>query len=243
MRAWLLVVVAPALLAQHPVLEKALGNEARQETERARYFFREHAEHRRPNGKLNFTQDYEWIYLEGLPFRKMVAWNGKPLKGKLARQEEERMRMTAAERRAADRRPRPNVITVGNLSGKTILAEMDHTELGEAELGGRKVRILRAEPKPGKESIAYRMTFWVDEEDSALAQLKYEVIGPGVDSLPGSWLVTTYTRFAPGLWFKSRLEGELHTGPPRPRSHWRQIHTFRDFRRFDAESTVTFSEK
>ena len=27
----------------------------------------------RPNGKLNFTEDYEWIYLEGEPFRKLVA--------------------------------------------------------------------------------------------------------------------------------------------------------------------------
>ena len=242
MRVWLLAV-APVIFAQHPLLEKALGNEVRQERERGHYFYREHAEHRRPNGKLNFTQDYEWIYLEGQPFRKMVARNGKPLKGKLARQEEERMRMTAAERRAADRRPKPNIITVGNLSGKTILTEMDHTEMGEAEVEGRRTRVIRAEPKPGRESIAYRMTFWIDSEDTALARLKYEVIGHGVDSLPGSWLTTTYTRFGEGLWFKSRLEGEFYTGPPRPRSHWRQIHTFRDFRRFDAESTVTFSEK
>jgi hypothetical protein len=238
-----LLLLAPALLAQSPVLEKALGNEVRQQKERRQYFYREHAEHRRPNGKLNFTQDYEWIFLEGEPFRKMVARNGKPLKGRRLRDEEERMRMTAAERRAEAARPKANIITVGNLSGQTILTRMDHTPMGEEQIDGRATWVIRADPKPGQESIAYRMTFWIDQEDTAIAQLRYDVIGRGVDSLPGSWLITTYTRLREGLWFKKTLQGEFHSAPPRPRSHWKELHTFRDFRRFDAESTVTFQEK
>jgi hypothetical protein len=242
MRVWALLF-ASTLLAQNPHLEQALANEAKQLKERERYFYREHAEHRHPNGQLNYTQDYEWIYLEGEPFRKLVARNGKPLKGKLAAQEEERLRMTAAERRAASRKPNPRVISVGNLSGKVILTEMDHTAAGEEEIDSRKTWVIRAEPKPGHEAVAYRMTFWIDQQDHALAQLKYEVIGYGVESLPGTWLTTRYVRFAENLWFKKTLNGEFYTGPPRPRSHWIQQHTFRDFRKFDAESTVTFQEK
>ena len=241
MRLWLLCFVA-ALHAQNAHLEQALSNEVKQLKEREKYFYREHAEHRRPNGELNWTQDYEWIFLEGEPFRRMVARNGKPLQGKLAKEEAERLRMTAAQRRKHAARPNPRVISVGNLSGKVILTEMDHTEAGEAEIGGRKVWVVRAEPKPGHEHVAYRMTFWIDQQEHALAQLKYEVIGRGVDSLPGSWLTTRYFRFAENLWFKQSLNGEFRTGPPRPRSHWRQTHTFRDFRKFDAESTVTFQE-
>lgn len=241
MRA-LALLLAPVLFAQNPLLEQALDNEARQGRERRSFFYREHVEHLRPNGRRNFTQDYEWIYLEGQPFRKLVARNGKPLRGALARQEQERLRMTAAERRQAASRPQLHVISVGNLTGKTILTDMDHTVEGESVLRGRPVTVLRAEPKPGQESIAYRLTFWIDREDVAIAQLKYEVIGPGVDSLPGTWLVTTYTRYLPGLWFKSHIEGEFLTGPPKPRSHWRQTHSFQDFRKFDASSTVTFPE-
>jgi hypothetical protein len=242
-RAWVLVL-APALWAQSALLEEALGNETRQERERGRYFYREHAEHRRPGGQLNFTQDYEWIYLEGEPFRKIVARNGKPLQGKAAREEEARMRMTAAERRASGRKPNPRVIRVGGLSGKTILTAMTHTAAGEEMVDGRKSWVITAEPKPGPETLAYRMTFWIDQQERVLAQVKYEVIGRGEESLPGTWLTTTYVRFAEGLWFKRSLNGEFFTGPPvRPRSHWRQRHTFSDFRRFDAESTVTFEEK
>jgi hypothetical protein len=162
--------------------------------------------------------------------------------GKLAKEEAERLRMTAAERRKHAARPNPRVISVGNLSGKVILTEMDHTEVGEEEIDGRKVWVIRAERKPGHEHVAYRMTFWIDQQEHTLAQLKYEVIGRGVDSLPGSWLTTRYFRFAENLWFKQSLNGEFQTGPPRPRSRWRQSHTFRDFRKFDAESTVTFQE-
>ncbi len=240
MRAWLLLFLTPCLLAQSGLLERALGNEARQGKERESYFYREHAEHLRPNGQRNFTQDYEWVYLEGEPFRRMVARNGKPLKGRLARDEAERLRMTAAERRAHARKPNPRVIQVGNLSGKVILTEMDHTQLADEQIDGRKVWVIRAEPKPGRESIAYRMTFWIDQEDTVLARVKYEVIAHGTDSLPGTWSLATYTRHEPGLWFKTRVEGEFYTGPPRPRSHWRQIHVFKDFRKFDAESTITF---
>jgi hypothetical protein len=231
------------MFAQSALLEEALSNEAKQAKEREKYFYREHAEHRRPNGQLNFTQDYEWIFLEGEPFRRMVARNGRPLTGKLAKQEAERLRMTAAQRRAASRKPNPRVISVGNLRGKVILTEMDHTAAGEEEIDGRKTWVIRAEPKPGHEAVAYRMTFWVDQQERVLAQLQYEVIGRGVESLPGTWLTTTYFRFAENLWFKKSLNGEFYTGPPRPRSHWRQFHTFREFRKFDAESTVTFQEK
>jgi hypothetical protein len=237
------LLLAPLLPAQSSILEKALGNEVRQQKERAQYFYREHVEHRRPNGRLNFTQDYEWIFLEGEPFRKQVARNGKALKGRRLREEEERMRMTAAERRADAARPRANLIKVGNLSGQTILTRMDHTEAGEEAVDGRPAWVIRAEPKPGHEAVAYRMTFWIDQEDIAIAQLRYDVIGRGVDSLPGSWLITTYTRLKEGLWFKKTLQGEFRSAPPRPRSHWKQFHTFRDFRRFDAESTVTFEAK
>ena len=242
MTAWILLL-APTLIAQSAILEQALSNEVNQLREREKYFYREHAEHRRPGGKLNFTKDYEWIFLEGEPFRRMVSRNGKPLKGKHAREEAERLRMTAAERRAANGKPNPRIISFGNLSDGVILTEMDHIESGEETIEGRKTWVIRAEPKPGRESIAYRLTFWIDQEDYVVAQLKYEVIGKGVDTLPGSWLTTRYVRYAGGLWFKQTFRSELFTGPPRPRSHWVQNHTFRDFKKFDAESTVTFQER
>src|SRR5258708_19746444 len=81
------------------ILQRAFDNEVAQQSLRAQYFYREHAERRRAGpdgkpGKLTFTHDYEWIYLEGEPFRKFVPINGHPLKGKKAQQQEARMKHT-----------------------------------------------------------------------------------------------------------------------------------------------------
>lgn len=98
---------------------------------------------------MNFTQDYEWSFPGREPFRGIANRNGKPLWGKLAREEAERMRMTAVERLGAKREPNPHVITIGNLSGGVILTEMNHTESGEETIECRKARVIRANPSPG----------------------------------------------------------------------------------------------
>lgn len=241
-------------LSANEILTRAFENERRQEVIRSQYCWREHAERRESTrdqkpGKLNFTHDYEWIYLEGEPFRKLVAVNGRPLQGKRAKQEALRMQMTAAERRAAraNSKPNPRIISVGNVPFADIVRALDHYLVGEEIISGRNAWVIRSAPggdsAPGAgaaDARSCQYTFWIDQQDFVLIRQKYEVVRAGVEALPGTWSETLYSRAADGLWLRTRMEGYFVTGPPRPPARWWQVHTFSDYRKFDAGSTITF---
>src|SRR5947209_6285142 len=101
-----------AATARPPVAEilaRMLAAERTQDIERAHYIYREHVDNCRPDGKLRFRTDYDVIHLEGQSYQKLVAFNGKPLKGKRAIEEERRFQMTRAERKAADAHRKPDL--------------------------------------------------------------------------------------------------------------------------------------
>lgn len=237
------------------LLRRAFDLETTQQAIRAQYFYREHAERYRAGrdgkqGKLTFTRSYEWVYLEGQPFRKLVAMNEHPLKGKDAENEERRMRMTAAERReaGAQRDPRSHVIHLGDFNLTVILPIMEHKLLREETLDGRAAWVIQSEPRTGQvtttpaemRALCYGFTFWVDREDGALARQEYRIIRKGVEALPGSWTRLTFERHSPGLWFPKSQEGFYTASPPRRPNAWSQAHRFYDFKKFDASTTVTF---
>lgn len=243
-------------LSPSSTLKMAFDNEAAQERIRSQYFYRERAEHRRAGagdqpGKLNFNHNYEWVYLEGEPFRRLVAINEAPLKGKQAAEEERRLRMTGTERRAtaSQNRERSKAVSFGDVELAVIWRVMEHTLLREELPGGRTTWLIQSEAKVGvapnsaeeRRALCYRYTFWVDAQDLAISQKKYEVVREGVDTLPGSWSTTAFHRHSAGLWFPERIIGYYVTGPPRP-SQWFQSHRFFDFRKFDSESTIVFPE-
>jgi hypothetical protein len=247
--------LATAELSPTEILTRAFENERRLQSVRSQYFCRERAEHRQASreqapGKLNFTQSYEWVYLEGEPFRRLVAVNDVPLRGKKAAEENRRMQMTGAERRAAAKakKPNPRLISVGNVSYEDLLRAMQHTLEKVEPVDGRNAWVIRSAPKRDLQggtcgelqAECYQFTFWIDQEEFAMLRERYEVIGKGTDALPGTWSTTTYVRAAEGLWFRSRMEGYFVTGPPRPAGRWWQVHVFSDYRKFDAASTITF---
>lgn len=245
-------------LSASEVLARAFENERRQQVARSQYFFRERAERRETSrdqkpGRLNFTHSYEWVYLEGEPFRKLVAVNDVPLRGKKAEEEDRRMRMTAAERRAAAAANKPNsrIISVGNVQPSELLHVLHHTLEGEEVIAGRSASLIRSEPRRAlkgdrcgeSKAECYRYTFWIDQQDLVIVQQKYEVIAHGTEALPGTWSKMTYSRVGNGPWLRTRMEGYFVTGPPRPAAKWWQLHTFSDHRKFDAVSTVVLDEK
>jgi hypothetical protein len=252
-----LTVHAETPAAPPDTLKRAFENEITQSSIRSQYFYREHAERRAARsdgapGKLTFTRQYEWVYLEGEPFRKLVTINGAPLSRKIANEEKRRMQMTAAERRAAasNRKPVPHIIRLGDVPPSDILRVMDHRLLREEPVDGRNTWVIQAEPRKdlvpstGEEArtLCYRYTFWIDQEDFVVAQQAYEVIRVGVEGLPGSRARATFHRASSGVWFPSTLEGYFESAPPKQFSKWYQSHRFYDFRKFDSSSTITFEQ-
>jgi hypothetical protein len=248
-----LLALAAWYLADPPnasdLLARAVENYKAQTDARAHYIYREHAEHTQPDGTINDTQDYEWIFLEGSFYRKLTAVNGKPLSGRAARSEERKFQMTAAQRRQDAQRHKPNrLVFTADITPATVLRVMRHRLGADETINGRAAWVVHSEPLPDFESTtaeeieakAYRYTYWIDKEDGVIVQERYKIYKPGAKVLPGSSQTTTYTKIADSVWLPSYRQGEYYSGPPRPVSHWCQTHRFTDYRKFGSESTMVF---
>lgn len=237
-------------LAAVDMVRLAFEREDTQDALRTQYIFREHAERwgvgrDGKRGKLTFTRDFENIYLEGELFRKLVAKNGRSLKGKEAAEEDRRMQMTAAERRAhsAVTSRKQKVFSPCEGSRAEILRMSEHVLLRQESPAGHPVWVVQSTPRSGlsspseQKAAAYKHIYWIDSEEHAITQEYCEVINAGVDTLPGSWIRRENSRTNESLWLIHALETESFTADG---AHWFQTHRFFDFRRFGAETTVTF---
>jgi hypothetical protein len=119
-RPILLIALCPILhaadLTGEQIMRNAVEANRHQEALRQQYLYREHQENgpAKPDGgaaKVRISRDFEVIFLEGDFYRRLVALDGKPLSPKQAREEEEKMRMTAAERIA--KHPPKKVVHTG----------------------------------------------------------------------------------------------------------------------------------
>lgn len=166
------------------------------------------------NGKR--TSDYDVIRVDGKPYRKLVARNGQPLSEQEARMVEEDMR--------AHRRRSYNMHI-----GKFADLETTHN----LTLAGN---ILTATPKA---KGPYRHRFQFDPATHVIVRHQVDVVGPGSELKPGTVLVREFTREpGDGLW----LLRTMNINYKAARDKGNQFHTFTNYRKFDASSTITFEE-
>ena len=230
------------------LLSRAVDYDATQASVRDQYVYHEHVEHRRAgmdakSGKLNFTQDYEWMVAGGGPFRKLVQINGKPLDRKSAKEQVERMSKSAAERRAeAKANPRKFGLCFPCFDDGDVLRVMELRVIHEEEVNGRKAWVIETrKPLDGANvslAIHFKTTYWIDEQDAVIARARYEQVTDGGTNKPGSWQEASRVRLPDGTWFEQRIEIKGHT-----EKYWFQTHTFSNVRKFGAESTVLFIEQ
>jgi hypothetical protein len=243
-------LVAAAGLTGEQILREAIENGKQQEPLRSQYAYHQHIDLRRVQrdgspGRQYYSFDYEVLYLEGAPYRKLLATEGKPLKGKQARDEEDRMRMTAAERRAAPAKKGSPTLRAG-VALTDVLRLMNHTLLRQEEVRGRKAWVVQSEPKKGlmaaspadAQVLCYRYTFWIDQEDRVASKIQFEVIREGVDGQPGSRAEFLFAKENDSLWMLRNLDSYLIT-KGKPREFWQQ-ERFSDFKKFSADSTIQF---
>lgn len=236
------------------ILKRASDGERKQAALRAQYYYREHVEVRDAGkngapGKVRLSRDYEIIYLEGGPYRKLVLVNGKPLKPQQAQQEEQQMQKTAAQRREERARSGParsKSITVGEARLDDMLRLMENTLLREEEIRGRKAWVVQSDsrrdlvastPRDAR-ILCYRYVHWIDQEDGAVAQQEFEVIREGIDAKPGTKSRAVFAKQDGSPWFLRSLDGEFWT-----KGHWFQQHRYHDFKKFEAHSEIEFGKE
>lgn len=235
---------------------RALLMRAHEQTEqekplRSRYTYFEDQESSQPagNGKPSQTtrRTYECLFLEGEIYRKLVAENGMPLSAKKQKAVEEDLAKEKSKR--IENRRRFNQIRKNIVLG-TIprLLELHTLSEPQAEtLVGRKVWRVETQPRTDvvlqekdREVMAKRTVFWLDEETGAVVQ-REDRIQLAVNGFePGSVFRFQFERVNGECWMMRQVEMEggmrlmkVKTVP------FRSVQRYRDFRKFDVESTLT----
>ncbi len=208
--------------------------------------------------KKRYTETYDVIFVEGFPFRKLVARNGKPLPRKEQAQIEKAVRQTASERRK-QRRPVPGgqifmngrSIDIGTHGDLPNL--FDVTLTGEEEIRGRKVWVLDAVPKAGRvpatqherDVMSFRRKYWIDQAESVPVRVRYTVTGDGVNfAMPGSFLQMDADKVGEDAWLEVALVVEIWQQDHKTtRPEWRTEYACSKFQKFDVQSTITVDQE
>jgi len=213
------------------------------------------------NGKLktDYTETRDIVFLEGLPFRKLVARNGKPLPPKERAAIEQIARQTAEERRRKmARAPAGGQLVMGDQtidlgSNEELLTLYENRIAGEEEIGGRKTWLVESEPRAGYtpksphefELLSFRRKLWIDQQDMLPVRVLFTVSGPGIHfAQPGSTIQVEYTKIAPEVWCQASFTIDIWRqagGVARP---WKRTeYVSGNFQKFDVQSTVTVIQR
>ena len=206
------------LLLALEVLRLVVSAETEQDPLREQYAYRELQE----NGSR--TKAFDVILLEGRPYRKLVERNGKPLTEKERREVEADMLKTSRERRKAGLFTRTYTMRIGRL------ADLEKTH--EITLEGNQ---LTAKPKADSPML-HRIQF--DPQTHVMLRHEVEVVGPGSEMKPGTILIREFSRQGDGPYLVRKMIIDFKVRFAKGY----QVHTFSNYRKFDAASTITFGD-
>lgn len=153
------------------------------------------------NGKKiqEVTWKYENIFLGGLPYRRLVELNGKPLTGKLAAEEQARYDKAVAERKGMAPKNHTTLHSLQRVMDETIplynLTTLFENRAVRAELlDGRASWVIESTPrtdvhpsdKPKKDAMEWKYSIWIDKQDTVPAKVVAEKIVDGDHVLAGT---------------------------------------------------------
>lgn len=252
--SWIFVMCLPALGAEPNVKELLLRAHAVNEQEqalRARYTYFEDVESSQDSkqdksGKPK-RRTYECLFLEGEIYRKLVQEDGMPLTAKKQKAVEEEMAKEKSKR-IENRRKLNKVRKTIVLGAIPRLIEL-HT-LGEPQaerLDGREVWRVETQPRAdikvedkNREILAKKTTFWLDVLTGAVVQREDRLVAPVNGFEAGSLFRFVFERVNGECWLSRRIELKGSIRLMKVKSiPFESMQKFRDYRKFDVESTMT----
>jgi hypothetical protein len=204
--------------------------------------------------KRDYTETSEIIFVEGYPFHKLVARNGKPLPAKEQAAIQRMVDQTAEQRRRQPRPPAGGQLVMGDQridlgANRELLTLFDNNLKGEEEIRGRKAWVVECTPGTGREPpseherevLSFRRTLWIDQAENVPLRIVMSVIGEGIHfALPGSTLRIDYDLIAPGVWCESGVAFDIWHRSGKEFKPWKRTeYTESKFRKFDVQSTIT----
>jgi len=229
------------------------------------YSYVQHTEQRMldKDGRVSRVESrtYDVIVIDGEPYEKLIAKDGKPLSESEARKEQEKLDRELARRRAErpdQRSRRLSEQEKRRREGREFAREIPDAFAfrlaGQDTLEGRPVWVIEAQPKPGHKGKAkradllskFRGRLWIDQQDYQWVRVEAETIAPvrfgwilaKLD--PGARMTFEQRRVHGEVWLPSQARMRLDARLAMVRKLRAEVEvTWRDYRKFQADSRIT----
>ncbi|GIU77357.1 MAG: hypothetical protein KatS3mg005_0595 [Bryobacteraceae bacterium] len=207
------------------------------------------------------SRTYDVIVIDGEPYEKLIAKDGKPLSESEARKEQEKLDRELARRRAERPDQRARRLSEqekrrreGREFAREIPDAFTFRLAGQETLEGRPVWVIEAEPKPGYKGKAkradllskFRGKLWIDQQDFQWVRVEAETIAPvrfgwilaKLD--PGAKMTFEQRRVHGEVWLPSQARMRLDARLALVRKLRAEVEvTWRDYRKFQTDSRIT----
>lgn len=273
LRAGAVLLITPALPAQPPDAAEIIRRSVEQDRlnfARANdYSYIQHTEQRRlgKDGRVVDAESrtFDVIVIDGEPYEKLIARDGKPLSDAEARKQQQKLDRELARRRTEDPEQRSRRLRErekrrreGREFAQEIPEAFDFRLAGEEVLYGRPVWVVQAEPKPGYKPRArradllpkFRGRLWIDQQDYQWVRVEAETIAPvsfgwilaRLD--PGARMTFEQRRVHDEVWLPSHARMQLGARLALLKKIRAEVEvSWRDYRKFQSEARITgFSE-
>lgn len=184
------------------------------------------------NGKktLDESAKFENMFVEGLPYRRKIEANGKPLNPKEAAAEEKRYDQAVQQRRAMTSDEKRHILHFGFHSSLPICclaAEFNNRIVGHESIAGRDTLVVESEPRPDahprsqeeKSALDWKETTWIDVEDEVPARIRVESVRDRDHFAKGMTSTLDFTRLVDqpasnghaerAVWLQSGMEAKF----------------------------------
>jgi hypothetical protein len=181
---------------------------------------------------------YDGSFLEGLPYRRLIARGGRTLSRKEARSEQQKMDQEAARRAAESPDERRRRVFQHPQSYRIPFAELpeicDLKPAGVELRSGRPAWRIEAEPRPDGAFPRWRQTLWIDQQDVIRAAFEAVLLDDSRQLKRGSRVRMEKFRDAAGVWLPARNRVEYVTGDGCGATK----SVYHDYRRFESDSVL-----
>jgi hypothetical protein len=170
--------------------------------------------------KSTEIKTYELLEIYGEPVQRLIAKHDKPLEGKDAAKEEEKIQKIIDKRKnesEKDRQKREEKEAKEREDGRKFVREIadayDFTLLGTETVGGREAWLFQGEPRPDfqphmKESkflSKFHGRVWIDKADLQMSKLDVEAI----DNVSVGWVLARIHKGAKFMLEQTRVNDEV----------------------------------
>jgi hypothetical protein len=226
MRILLLIAVCLDCSGQDAAALLKRSDEASQVNEKkaAQYTYIEETSHfkiddKTGGKKLESTETFDVMTLEGDSYKKLIARNGKPLSAKEAANEEKKFKQTAAERRRNQNRNGlfHHSFTFG-VSKDDQLKFFDCSLAEQLEIRGHRTQAVECIPKSSytpknkheKDAMNFKTKTFIDLEEGIPVRFVFTVIGSETPLKLGSNFSIDFEKINDDAWLPSSGVFDVH---------------------------------